>query len=1155
MKCGQFQRSWWEDANNDSRYNQAFYCQGTNNDSYPGHVRVTVEGGHFSTIAGGRGSYTEGHLTEEELAFSLRFRGGLVEHAVYGASSNQAPYGSRRFVITGGKVIGWIAPGCNGTDAAEAMSNCNGNTYVYVGGNVKVGDADHLLPNNNGTPGGNVFGACRGTADQTAAVNNSNVVIADNAEVLYDVYGGGFHGYVRNESNVFILGGTVHGSVFGGGSDNGPMTYNGVNYSREIPTVNVYMNGGLVEGGVYGGSNTTGNVSSVVTMQIDGGQVGTASKTANIHGGGYGAATRVNGNVDVTLGQTGQTTPGITVYGDVYGGSALGYVNGTAATNNYHTNVTMNKGIINGSLYGGGLGDNATAANVYGPVAVKVYGGTVNATEAEGSGGVYGANNINGTPQRSVTVDIYGTDPAPSGDAYALDAVYGGGNKADYTYGNGYPKVTVHNCNNSIEYVYGGGNAAAVAATDVKIYGGNVIGNVFGGGNGAVAAANVNGNAQTKIYGGTILNVFGGSNTNGAISGNVTVDVDEQAEGDQSLCEVNATNVYGGGNLAPYTGNPVVNIKKGNVTDGVYGGGLGASAIVTGNTHVTQTGGTTHNVYGGGKQANVTGNVTVDVQGGTVTNDVYGGGALANTNTTSGTTAVNLTGGKVGTAYGGGLGNATTPAYVNGDVTVTLNGSEIDKIFGCNNVNGTPKGTVKVDVVKTVAYNADGTEKDKPTKTTDPTDENPGTYEVTAVYGGGNLAAYEPTAANGFAEVLVEGCDASIGTVYGGGNAASTPATNVTIQGAYEIGEVFGGGNGKDQVSYDGGVTYRDNPGANVGYKAYPDGTDYDTRNSEEYTYGTGRAEVTVNGGNVHYVYGGSNTKGNVREIAVAMLEENENCDFEVDEAYGGGKSAPMDGAARLDMRCIPGLRAAYGGSRNADVNSDVTLNVTNGTFARVFGGNNVGGCIKGAIVVNVEETGCRPIIIGELYGGGNMAGYSVYGYDSDGSLIESGEPNYDDPQVNLKSFTSIGTVYGGGYGETATVVGNPTVSINEVEGDYASDDRAIIAEGSRVVRSKVKAAGEAGYDNGYDIPSHEKGKIGAVNQIYGGGNAAKVIGNTTVNIGTEKKINFETKSLGETEPRTAVSVKGVDIRGNVYGGGNKAEVTGDTKVNVGVSN
>ena len=43
---------------------------------------------------------------------------------------------------------------------------------------------------------------------------------------------------------------------------------------------------------------------------------------------------------------------------------------------------------------------------------------------------------------------INATDPAPSNDEYALFAVYGGGNQADY---GGKPIVTVKGCDNSIE--------------------------------------------------------------------------------------------------------------------------------------------------------------------------------------------------------------------------------------------------------------------------------------------------------------------------------------------------------------------------------------------------------------------------------------------------------------------------------------------------------------------------------------------------------------------------------------------------------------------------------------------------------------------------------------------------------------------------------
>ena len=352
------------------------------------------------------------------------------------------------------------------------------------------------------------------------------------------------------------------------------------------------------------------------------------------------------------------------------------------------------------------------------------------------------------------------------------------------------------------------------------------------------------------------------------------------------------------------------------------------------------------------------------------------------------------------------------------------------------------------------------------------------------------------------------------------------------------------------------------NPGAHVGYQAYPDNATYEQRNNTDpdagpvYIYGTGRAQVNINGGTVHAVYGGSNTKGNVREIALAMLEEISDadglpvCDFHVDEAYGGGKSAPMDGEARLEMKCIPGMTAAYGGSRNADVNSGVTLNITNGKFEKVFGGNNEGGCVKGSITVNIEETGCRPVEIGELYGGGNQAAYSKYGYkevsvtDPETSetttkwvVIESptdsqaltGDDVYDDPQVNVKSFTSIGSVFGGGLGATATMVADPHVNINQVYGkQYDSNTPKKFVD-----------------------PATTLGTIGTV---YGGGNAAPVIGDTYVNVGTKTTVDYVTidTTKGETEAVTGINVVGANITGNVYGGGNAAKVTGRTKVTIG---
>lgn len=179
----------------------------------------------------------------------------------------------------------------------------------------------------------------------------------------------------------------------------------------------------------------------------------------------------------------------------------------------------------------------------------------------------------------------------------------------------------------------------------------------------------------------------------------------------------------------------------------------------------------------------------------------------------------------------------------------------------------------------------------------------------------------------------------------------------------------------------------------------------------------------------------------------------------------------------------------------------------------------------------------------------------------------------YDDPVVNVRSFTSIGEVYGGGYGESAVMVGSPTVNINVVadKNSKAQTVKKTIMKDDE--ETEVLIADYAGetitIDEGLptehtvERPSHEAGKMGAINNVYGGGNAAKVIGDTHVNIGTLEKVRMRTLEVNNdgtlidnpTEAQIEENkkvVSGVDIRGNVYGGGNAAEVTGRTNVIIG---
>ena len=655
---------------------------------------------------------------------------------------------------------------------------------------------------------------------------------------------------------------------------------------------------------------------------------------------------------------------------------------------------------------------------------------------------------------------------------------------------------------------------------------------------------------------------------------------------------------------------------------------LNTLGTVTGKVTLNIEEGTTitNDVFGGGESSNSTDSVVVNIKGGTMRN-VYGGASAANVGKLA---VVNLTGGIInGDVYGGGKGRLAVaavgeegqPGYIPpvsevkatvGKTLVNLNGTHytdngvevypdsckvLGRIFGCNDINGSPLDTATVHIYKTAGASW------TPKKDLDDIDDSKHHYHIQAVYGGGNLAAFDPSEANknkATTHVIIDGCDmTSIKQVYGGGNAASTPATFVEVNGTYEIGEVFGGGNGKDPIGEN-----KPNPGANVGYYDYSkrddsgvvvvtdgvvqekdDAKTPDDRR-EHYQYGSGEANVRIYGGKIHRVFGGSNTLGNVRNIALTLLDGQEDCDFSVDEAYGGGKSAPMDGAAKLEMACIPGLKAAYGGAEEAEIHNDVTLNITNGTFDRVFGGNNVQGTITGTITVNIEETGCRPIIIGQLYGGGNQAPYKA----------AAGKTG---PTINVRSFTSIGDIFGGGYGKTATVTGDTHVNINVAEGDFVNQDtdeeltkyktisfqqfKRNDDDGSFVYEDEQQTIRETEtkYIDLY-LPPHAAGEIGGINNVYGGGNEARVVGNTKVSIGTEKYVLINTITAGDdlkdknyytrsgegtaespyvftkaTETTAAnkdyyALVKGANIVGNVYGGGNKAEVTGNTNVYIG---
>lgn len=1165
-----------------------------------GNVKIDIEGGAIGTWGT---SYVDGNVFGAGRGFGgtaltagnvggnveINIKKGIILGSVYGGGrlgsvgtyqvpSDNANYGKMQDGDNHGVITINISGGTIGNNHEYKIPDGDWTTAWKNTNNIpdtEFGSVDTDKNRLMHTKGGNVFAGCMGRLylldgnvisdwPELAKAKRTTVNISGGT-IKSNVYGGGELGIITEGTTINITGGTIgtevggdvmgsytFGSVYGGGYGseddvNGTSTTEGTVNAKDFAgkvygNTDVNMSAGHVWASVYGGGEVAW-VNGNTDVSITGGDIGKnvvygddyvkpgyvrygGYRMGNVYGGGKGSlddptAGLIKGNANVSI-------SGGNIYHNVYGGGALGSV-GTF-TNDGTTYLPVscadNTGVTTVTVTGGTIGINGYDNGM-------VYGSSRGGKGRPADAGYTNLDKVAWVNRSNVTIGTEGQG-ANMTTPHVKGSVYGGGENG-------------HNVQNTLIDIFSGWIGEGIGTYD--------HGNIYGAGCGT----------DTYTYNETEYS----NPMAGIVRGNSVVNIKGgRIERD----------VYGAGSMGTTEGNATVIVTGGLIEGNVYGGPKGrenAQAEVA-NTILADCGLDTRvdinyaadcdttkvyiggSVFGGGEAGPVKGNVAVNMMKGLVKKDVYGGGALANTNidnatnygtaseSISGTSAkkttVNLTSGFVGhNVYGGGLGRKATsekperPAYVYGDVLVELNKTTASDdcvvrgvVHGANNYNGSPKGEVTVHIYKTVDDGANIKAAQK----------NNTTYNLKAVYGGGNEAAYVPVSTStNTANVIIEGCDlTSIETVYGGGNAASVPGSHVQINSCYEIGTVFGGGNGLTNLD-DGSP----NPGAHVGYKPV-DFTPSTTMTTEEYydalntafeaqksslVYGTGIAKVSAVGGTIHMIYGGSNTRGNVRTKSDAYIDEaNDDCDLTLGEVYGGGNEAYMEGGSSVTLGCITSLSQLYGGAKAADVGGDIELTVTSGRFDRVFGGNNQSGTINGSITVNVEETGCNPLIIGELYGCGNLAAYTK----PEGKA---------EPTINIKSFTSIGRVFGGGLGESATVTANPTVNINEIKGRYGDNSFSQGAVNFTVGTEEYIVI----------LPAHEEGAIGAIGEVYGGGNAAPVVGNTNVNIGTEETISLVSGTNHAPQP-----VKGVNITGNVFGAGlgTKATVSGNTNVTIG---
>lgn len=294
---------------------QSFYISMSSDPTNAGSRTLIVEGGTFWNIAGGVDHNEEiltlGTTGYDKTSVYIRMKGGTVKGCIYGGGAYAEGAGNRKLIFTGGTVGGWIAAGCNGTESNGGRTY--GSSYVYVGGNTIVANQRTI----NSAAGGQVFGAGKGfkskeedleEATSGEMTYGTTVVVADNASIAGDVYGGGYYGYAQEgSSNVYVLGGTIGGNVYGGS-----------NMKGGAPT-NITIAGGTVNGDVYGGSNTKGEIAST-SITMTGGTVGSDNTGGNIFGGGNQAPVKGNTSVTITGGEIKQ---------NVYGGGNKAAVSGT----------------------------------------------------------------------------------------------------------------------------------------------------------------------------------------------------------------------------------------------------------------------------------------------------------------------------------------------------------------------------------------------------------------------------------------------------------------------------------------------------------------------------------------------------------------------------------------------------------------------------------------------------------------------------------------------------------------------------------------------------------------------------------------------------------------------------------------------------------
>lgn len=898
----------------------------------------------------------------------------------------------------------------------------------------------------------------------------------------------------------------------------------------------------------------------------------TGGSIATVYGGSAGSNSICVGNREINVygndaGSYGQYEPKIT---SLYGGSDRARFFGVLNVNLYHStqvkdlygggnyfsattfgniNISLDHSTLQGNLFGGGKNGNtevipetyvqytysknvlssaekSTATDLKVPIAVGT-GGKVTINLENGSvvkGNVYGSGMgssqtmlvTDRADDEAVPTDWYNTNYYPSGwtepltsyPSFRRDTMYiliGAERRiswSEYT-----PTGINFYSDNTLAYlslatvqdveinitdstvgtapnlatgnVYGGGSIAKVlGSTEINVTNSTVYGNVYGGGDGTTQPDRITLYYPLTGLAGYKSPTYTVTSWSNSLPAKVSITARSHAYNDKKL---DASFKYP--QTFAWSGETYLLSEEYNGIDYenylLYSANTERWGSVENNTSVTIDGAKTSikgAVYGGGNNGEVLGSTKVRILNGTV-NEVYAG---CNQSDVFGDTTLQILGGEITSAYGGNNQSGS----IAGDVSVSMSGGDVTALLGGGNLAGY-RGTATVTVNGGSVGTLYGGGKEAAVNET--VVNILGTAEIDNAYGGGDEGPVRTNCSITLSET------ASVGILYGGANAADIDGdVTLTLQSGRVTGELFGANNQSGVIS--GEVTVQVQGGETE--------TLYGGGNHADYH---GTADVSLSGGRFGMVYGGG------KVAAVERVELTVGGVLVSGSLYGGGYQGDVLSDAVVILAGCEIVGGLYGGGYNGNVAGTTTLRLTDATVGGSLYGGGYQGNVDGFTNIDVQAIE----LAGNLYGGG-------YAGTVGGTAV-----SINDTVFGAGAILIEGSVFGGGEGSTATVLGSSSVDVN-----MAIDFTA--TEVSSDTDSETPS-GASSLNEHITVPVYSK----ILGDVFGGGDLGQV--------GDGRIIQSSNTAQVSVEGFASVTLRNGYIGGSVFGGGSGVPKDGQT--------